>query len=163
MKKIYGLLGAAALLMMSACSNDSIGSLDMPDAPDAFQTSYLSINIVPTPDNGTTRADVVSGDPEDAEYEQGYDTENEVTKVRFYFFNDGAIAPVKKDGTNFIDFEPKENDGDDMPNVEKKLEATIVINTKDGDKPSNLPNRIVAVLNPDEEGLTTTDESGNLS
>ena len=105
-------------------------------------TSYLAVNLV---SSDLTRA----GDG----YEDGSDIENNVTKVRFYFFNSvGGAANVKLKGSsyvNYYDWTPASGDQSDDANggddVESNLKATIVINTQSGDK---VPQMMAAVINP---------------
>lgn len=144
--------GLVAALGLSACSSDDNlpGGEVTPDAG----THFLSVNIVPTANNAGGRAagDKVTGDPNNgATYEEGYASENKVEKVRFYFFNsDGTAATVKANETNYFDWKAEDAGTNNMPNVEKQLNAVVVISTKDGDK---LPTKMVAVLNFDKEGL----------
>lgn len=137
----------AAALALSACSSDE----PVAENPDISQggSRYLAVNIVSTPSASGTRA------PEDANnYEEGDDKENTVNKVRFYFFNEnGTAANVRHDNAaNYYDWTSPTTDGDNMPNVEKILTATIVISTPEGDQ---LPTKMVAVINPDTEALGT--------
>lgn len=89
----------------------------------------------------------------DGDFEKGSADENKVNNLRFYFFDDNG-APITVNATaavnnnkNFVD--AKEDDiisaGDNMPNVEKIIKATIVINTKAGDNIN--VKKIVAVAN----------------
>lgn len=141
--------------LIAGCSNE-VPAIDNDDNGNG-ETNFLTVNLVSTPSNGTrAEGDQTTGDPNNgANYEEGYASENAVKGIRFYFFdNDGAAAAVKANGANYVDWENKQNEpgnnNPDMPNVEKKIEATIVINTKAGDQ---LPTNIVAVLNPTAEGL----------
>lgn len=91
--------------------------------------------------------------------EKGTDDENKINNLRFYFFDDNG-APITVNATaavnnnkNFVD--AKNEDiipaGDNMPNVEKIIKATIVINTKTGDNIN--VKKIVAVANHDVAAL----------
>lgn len=90
---------------------------------------------------------------------KGTDDENKVNNLRFYFFDDND-APITVNATaaygnnkNFVD--AKKEDiipaGESMPNVEKIIKATIVINTKTGDNIN--VKKIVAVANHDVAAL----------
>lgn len=134
-------MSALAFLLMAGCSREGIS----PDGGDDGEatTSYLAVNLMSSDIAGSRAA---------AGYEDGSDDENDVEKVRFYFFTaNGAIAPVKLlNGSyvNYHDWTPGDTDqkGDaDLDDTESVLKATIVISTKDGDK---LPQGIAAVLNP---------------
>lgn len=108
------------------------------------EPKYLNVSINAT--GALTRADV------EGDYEEGTSTENAVSSVRFYFLDENeGVANVKPDNqaqggwVNYYDVDKLDENGKDMENVEKILKATLVIQTKDGDK---LPSSIVAVLNP---------------
>lgn len=142
-----------ASLFFAGCSQEEIapGGEDNGEA----NTSYMAVNLVSSDVTGTRAA---------AGYEDGSDVENHVTKVRFYFFNGvgGAVNVKLQNGSyvNYYDWTPNTanpdpnktpdnpdqsdgtNPGDD---IESKLKATIVINTKAGD---GIPQRMAAVLNP---------------
>lgn len=148
MKKhlFLGFLGALAL---SACSSDEpmgAGS-DGNGSNEPGVAQYLTVNIVSTP---------ASRDAGDANnYEEGTATENAVSKVRFYFFRsngDAANVHHSNNTANFYDWTP-EDAGQDMPNVEKQLTATIVIHTgtSTDEYPTDdaIPSQMIAVLNPD--------------
>lgn len=154
MKKNYLWSLALASLFMTACSQDDIIKNDNGNGDGS--NSYLSVRLM-SADTSLTRAE--------GNYEDGTETENKITKVRFYFFTEtGAPANVKLNGStyvNYYDWTPDEGDQVGNPptndNVESKLkQATIVINTSAGDK---LPRQMVAVLNPTE----TTVPSRSLS
>lgn len=83
----------------------------------------------------------------DGDYEEGVGNENSVSKVRFYFFDaNGNAAQVKgESGDTYYDVENMSGTEEDMPNVEKILTATLVIQTPQKDK---VPTSIVAVVNP---------------
>lgn len=157
MKKSFLSMFALAALLMTGCSSEEVtpNGGDVTNGNGEAETRYLSVNLK---SSDVTRA---TGD-----YEDGSEAENEVSKVRFYFFTaNGDAAAVKFDAekssyVNYYDWTPGEGDQTKEPNegdnVEKELAATIVINTKSGDK---VPQMIAAVLNP--TGLE--DESMDLS
>ena len=142
MKRNLLFMSMLASLFFAGCSQEEIapGGEDNGEAT----TSYMSVNLMSSDVTGSRAA---SG------YEDGSDAENDVEKVRFYFFTaNGAIAPVKllTNGTyvNYYDWTPGDGDQNadkDTDDTESVLAATIVISTKDGDK---LPQSIAAVLNP---------------
>lgn len=154
MKKIFLSMFALAALLMTGCSSEEVtpNGGDVTNGNGEAETRYLSVNLM---SSDITRA--ADG------YEDGSDIENHVSKVRFYFFDEsGDPANVKyKNGgfVNYYDWTPGGSDqvaDTDDNDVESLLKATIVINTKDGDK---LPQMIAAVLNPTE----TTVPSRSLS
>lgn len=160
MKKhlFFSLVGAMAL---TACTSDEPivepGTEGGNGAQTEAGTHYLSVNIVSTPSNGKAGGDQTVGDPNSkVTYEEGYASENQVNMVRFYFFDiNGNAADVRHDngGLNYYDWQPEVGDKD-MPNVEKILNATIVISTREGHE---LPSKMMAVINP------ATEELGNVS
>ena len=161
MKKSLFLIPTFAMgLTLASCSNDE--PTVNTGAGGDFETNYLTVNLVPAPDATRAAGNSQTGQPagDGATYEEGYTSENLVESVRFYFFNaDGSKATVKADGTNFFDWNNPDTEGADMPNVEKQLQATVVINTQNGDR---LPAKMVAVINPGAEGLTATGTAGNM-
>lgn len=153
-------MGAALALTAASCTND-MPVEEVYDGP--VDTNYLSVNIVTSRENGTRAAD-------NGTYENGLATENNVKKVRFYFFDEyGNATDVKNNTgemTNYYDWTPPVQDP--LPNqgttttdnIEKVLNATIIISTKAGD---GLPASVVAVINPptdelDEESIGSIDE-----
>lgn len=155
-KLLFSSLCAAALL--TACqSEEPVINGNGGEISDG-NARYLSVNIVSNTGNGTRAeaGDVVPGNPQDSEgndaqYEKGLDAENNVTKVRFYFFDSNGEPAYVKAGkeVNWYDWVEGAGSvatpGDNMPNVEKILNATIVISTKEGD---TFPSQMLAVVNP---------------
>lgn len=145
MKKKFLFMSVLASLFMVGCSQDETATVDGGSNGETT-TSYLSVNLM-SPDVADKGTRAASG------YQDGEQKENKVTNVRFYFFTaNGAIAPVKVSANgsyvNYYDWTPgnsDQKDDKDSDDTESVLAATIVINTKDGDK---LPQRIAAVLNP---------------
>lgn len=138
MKNRMQFLLLMAAMMFTGCSQNE--EMEGPDSPNGdATTNYLTVNIVAAPNMGT-RAD---------DFEQG--TENAVTSVRFYFFDaSGNAAKVKKNQSGTYDSyhdwtQGIEDAGEDMPNVEKKLATTLIIQSPEGDE---LPASVVAVINP---------------
>lgn len=139
MKKIFLLMPVLASLLMAGCSQEGISPDEEIEGGDATR-SYMVVNLVNSDAAGTRAVD--------GKYEDGTEAENKVTSVRFYFFNStgGAVSVKKKaDGSyvNYYDWTPKNTDAG-SEDVEKKLEAVIVIDTKAGDR---IPQRMSAVLN----------------
>lgn len=132
-----------AAMMFTGCSQNE--EMEGPDSPNGdATTNYLTVNIVAAPNMGT-RAD--SNAPGNDEFEKG--TENTVESVRFYFFDANGNVATVKDGKPYYDWDSNiTNAGDGMPNVAKKLAATLIIQSPDGDE---LPASVVAVINPTDE------------
>ena len=155
MKKYFLFMSVLASLFLAGCSQEEIAPDGEDNGSGEANTSYMAVNLMSSDVKGTRAA---------AGYEDGSVDENNVEKVRFYFFTaNGAIAPVKfLNGSyvNYYDWTPGEKDQKedvvDTDDTESVLNATIVISTKDGDK---LPQSIAAVLNP--TGLK--DKSMNLT
>lgn len=146
MKRIFLFMSVAASVFIAGCSQEKI----TPDnnGNGEVTNSYMAVNLM--------SSDVLSRTTES--YEDGTTDENEVTSVRFYFFTEnGAAANVKLKGNsyvNYYDWTPGETGNDKEADVEKKLAATIVISTKEGD---NIPQMVAAVLNP--SGLDDSSKS----
>lgn len=104
------------------------------------EPQFLTVSVNAT--SILTRATTLEGD-----YEEGESNENTVSKVRFYFFDaDGNAAQVKgESGGTYHDVDNPGGTEKDMPNVEKILTATLVIQTPEKDE---VPTSIVAVVNP---------------
>lgn len=76
-----------------------------------------------------------------------------MSKVRFYFFDaSGNAAAVRNDNGNYKNYlewtDVTEEEDNDMPNIEKILSATLIIQSPKGDA---APAQIVAVINPTAE------------
>lgn len=127
-------MSMVAGLAFVGCSNEE----DMTSGNNG-EPQYLTVSVNAT--STLTRANSLEGD-----YEEGVGNENEVTNVRFYFFDaDGKAAQVKgENGETYYDVAMSGTDKD-MLNVEKILTATLVIQTPAKDK---VPASIVAVVNP---------------
>lgn len=155
MKKKTLFLSLMAALMFSACSQDE-NTPESNGFDGETTTSYLTVNLVAAPNMGTR-----------ANYQDGTATENKVTSVRFYFFDEsGNAAPVKqKSGTtgydSYYDWTVTDDPstGTDAPNVEKKLAATLIIESPKSAE-DKIPASVVAVINPPTIGLP---ESPSLS
>lgn len=160
-KFFMGILGALAL---TACSSEEVIP-DQKPLPGEGEPRYMSVSIRNA--NPGTRAE---GDGKD--FEAGFSSENDVKNIRFYFFDaDGKAAPVKYEGQNYYDCiakdknDPEEdpgqitpgNPGSDMPNVEKILNAVIVINSKTNEGDRNSIKQMVAVVNYTNLGTANRD------
>lgn len=155
MKKLIYLAMAFGLVACQAEKVDVNGGLE-----GETDANFLAINIVAA--NATTRAGEDGGNAgKGGNYEDGWQEgdadESTVKSIRFYFFYDGAPTPVDLvTGYSYRDFEVDEdsfdNNGQDLPNVEHKLNATVLIHRiyQAGGSPSGLPNQVVAIVNPTE-------------
>lgn len=144
MKRNLLFMSVLVSLFLAGCSQEEIAPNGEDNGNGEANTSYMAVNLVSSDVMGTRAAQG---------YEDGSEAENHVTKVRFYFFNGvgGAVNVKLQNGSyvNYYDWTPKDGDQSDGTNdkddIESKLKATIVINTKAGD---GIPQRIAAVLNP---------------
>lgn len=141
MKKSLFLVPVLALAL-TGCSNDE--PVANVDNNGNTETNYLTVNLV------SAMGSRAAAD----QYEEGTTAENTVKEVRFYFFDDqnepAAVKYVSSGSTyvSYFDWTPEKPGAADMPNISKRLEATIVINTREGDK---VPVSVIAVVNPTQE------------
>ena len=128
----------AGLAFVGCSSEEDIASGT--DNGNNGEPQFLTVSVNAT--STLTRATNLEGN-----YEEGEGKENTVSKVRFYFFDaDGNAAQVKgESGGTYHDVDNPTGTEKDMPNVEKILTATLVIQTPEKDK---VPTSIVAVVNP---------------
>ena len=133
MKKLWYFAMALGLV---ACQTENVDVNGGKEAGDAV-SNYMHVSLV---SNAATRAVEDAGNYEDG---TNYD-ENIVNNVRFYFFN-GNAPFVVADGKSYSNYQIDGSEKD-MPNVERILEATIVIDTRNGD--NVYPTSVVAILNP---------------
>ncbi len=141
--KIRCFFAVFALMAFAACQKEAPA-----EAPAEIngprETNYLSVRIGDVP----TRA---TGD-----FEYGSETENEVKSVRLYFFDaQGNATNCVASGethVNYFDFTsfngtPSTETTPSVDDIEKKLDAVVVISTAKGDK---LPAMVAAVINVPE-------------
>lgn len=152
MKRNLLFMSVLASLFMVGCSQEEIAPNGEDNGSGEAKTSYLAVNLVSSDATGTR----ATGNG----YEDGSNVENNVNKVRFYFFNGvGGALNVKSTANgavNYYDWTAPTSESGNPNDVEKILSATIVINTKEGD---GLPVRIAAVLNPTQDLL----DAGSMS
>lgn len=148
---------ACAALMMSACSSDDASNGSSTGVNDP---QYLAVNIV----NVGATPSRASGD-----YESGTAEENQINKVRFYFFNgDGSPYLIKATGTevtgdenvNWLEATPSvtPSTSGSSTNVEKITNAVLVINGVQ----SAAPAAIVAVVNPETVDASVLNNGGQM-
>lgn len=165
MNKIKLIPLACAALMMSACSSDDPSN---GGSTGVNEPQYLSVNIVNVGATPTGR-----GTDTDSDYEGGTKEENEISKVRFYFFNgDGSPYLIKDPGVagdgvttgdkevNWLEATPGEDKttSGTPSHVEKITNAVLVINGVQSAAPSS----IVAVVNPGTLAQTTLNSGGQM-
>ena len=143
-------------LLLASCTKDGLKKPD-DNSGESVATSYLSVSLVAANRAGTRVTD--AGELENTDFENGTKAENEVKRVRFFFF-DGAGNPAQvykrqssSASESYIDVYPSaiEEAGDALSEtVEKIIQVTLGINPASND---NLPKSVVAVINPDEQVL----------
>lgn len=145
MKKLFmSIMGALAL---TACSSEEVIP-DKPLTPEEGDPRYMSVSIRNV--SPSTRA---AGD-QNGDFEEGYYGENNVKSLRFYFFDEeGNPAPITFGGKNYYNCEGNDisvpKDSVNMPNVEKILNAVIVINTNLENGSPDKIKKMVAIVNFD--------------
>lgn len=141
-----GILAAAAF---TACSSDDIMQ-DEPKLPeDELNTRFMTVSIRNT--EGMSRAG-----EDDPTFENGSGKENDVKSIRFYFFDkDGQPYKISYTGKNFYDCEEIEDDAtnDNGSNVEKTLQAVIVLSSDNDAEDWSGIDKMIAVANFDKLGL----------
>ena len=161
MKKSAIFLSALALLA-TGCSSEEPG-VNNPDEGQEPASSFITIRMMASPTTPLSRADSDN-------YENGTADENNVERVRFYFFDtDGNPFGVHKNTASstydsYIDWYPTDSDIDKtgeaggnesvVPDqtVEKVLTATLGINLSSTTKPAE----VLAVINPTQDVLSLT-------
>lgn len=154
MKKF--LLPLLALSALVSCEQNEIDPVDN----DGFDTNYIAVNVFSSTGSSTRAV------PDDNQFEDGIAAENNVSGIRFYFFDGagnaanvvapgGALGSTASGFTNYYDWTPGAgevvDDGATNTNITRIANAKLVINTKLGDK---LPEQMVAIVNC-PEGLET--------
>lgn len=142
-------------LLLASCTKDGLKKPD-DNSGESVATSYLSVSLVAANRAGTR---VTAGEPDDSDFQDGTEAENEVKRVRFFFF-DGAGNPAQvykrqssSASESYIDVYPSAMETPEVESdkaVEKIIQVTLGINPASND---NLPKSVVAVINPDEQVL----------
>lgn len=126
-------LSLLAVAAFTSCSNE-----DTPQVPETRDGRFIAVNI-----NNTVDASRAAG----ASYENGLAAENNVSSVTFLFF-DASGNPYVVDGTNnYVVKAPEASGSTSEPNVEKILNAVLVIEASKQAPPAS----ILAVLNADDD------------
>lgn len=142
-------LASALMLTVASCSSSDVTGGDAQTGNGT--TSYLAVNLktvgnAPTGNARQTRSSYT--DSQNGTYEDGVGVENQITSVRFYFFNaDGTpyiLNNVNGKG-NYIDREVTVNPGDQSQTVEGITETILVLNGENYVAPASM----LTVINPD--------------
>lgn len=150
---------ACAALMMSACSSDN--DIEGGSTNPAGDAQYLAVNIVNVGTTPTRATDYVNGT----------DAENQISKVRFYFFHDDGSPYVLVNTTetttdgdvNWLEQNPPISTTPPTPagqgTVDKVTEAVLVIQGKSAAAPATM----VAVINPETLNNATLNNKGTVT
>lgn len=164
MKKLFYLVPVLGMLM-SSCSSEEPLPGDKNNNGEELVTNYISINIVPTSGLGSRAEDNMQ---DGGTYRDGSESENQVNRVRFFFFDkDDQATPVRATGENtyesYLDWYPTADNNQfggpiNDETVEKTFTATLGIFVPEDEKYSN-PTSVVAVINPSEAVLSLTSDA----
>ena len=141
-------LASALMLVVASCSSSDDTGGDAQTGNGT--TSYLAVNLktVGNAPTGNARQTRSYTDSQNGTYEDGVGAENQITGVRFYFFNaDGTpyiLNNVNGKG-NYIDREVNVNPGDQSQTVEGITETVLVLNGENHVAPASM----LTVINPD--------------
>jgi len=151
MKKLF-YLPLIAAMALTGCSSDEPAMGDGNNDADEGGR-FLAVSIVPN-DNGAGRAGYEDSDG--LKFEDGTGEESTINGIRLYFFSSSGDAVTVKGNKSYYDITKDVIDeelagADHSVTLEQRINAIIVVNP--GEK---LPAQIVAVVNPDEAELGTT-------
>lgn len=151
---------ACAALMMTACGsdNDIEGGATNPGG----DAQYLAVNIVNVGTTPTGR-----GSSTDPNYADGTAAENQINKVRFYFFNSdgspytlvGTGETTTKTNVNWLEQKTISKNEGSTGSVDKILNTVLVIKGSTAAAPA----KMVTVINPGTLNPTTLKSDGVVS
>lgn len=144
---LSSVLASALMLTVASCSSsdDITGGNGGENAEGS--TSYLVINLNSVGNAPASRAYEQGG----GSYDDGEALENQIKKVRFYFYNaDGTAYKLQNTGTNggvqnWIDQTVTTENGDPDVTVSGKTQAVLVLNGESNVSPASM----LAVVNPE--------------
>lgn len=144
---LSSVLASALMLTVASCSSsDDITGGNGGENADGT-TSYLVINLNSVGNAPASRAYEQGG----GSYDDGEALENQISKVRFYFYNaDGTAYKLQNTGTNggaqnWIDQTVTTENGDQSVTVSGKTQAVLVLNGESNVSPASM----LAVVNPE--------------
>lgn len=144
---LSSVLASALMLTVASCSSsDDITGGNGGENADGT-TSYLVINLNSVGNAPASRAYEQGG----GSYDDGEALENQISKVRFYFYNaDGTAYKLQNTGTNggaqnWIDQTVTTENGDHSVTVSGKTQAVLVLNGESNVSPASM----LAVVNPE--------------
>lgn len=138
MKAKYLALSLLACVGMASCSDsDNLVGDDGQGSAGDINAAYLAVNINNVGTPGTSRAD--------GDFVDGSKEENQVDKIRFYFFNsDGSPCTVDA-GNSYKEVQsPQMGNENSDANIEKISATILVLSNISGQAPSTM----VTVVNP---------------
>lgn len=142
------------MVLFCACSENDLPNVN--DGEVEKEGRYMAVEII-SPSAAGTRAGT---EPGSGDFEEGIGTpdENKVNSLRFYFFDAvGNPVSIAVGNKNYLNATPvPEEDGKQMPNVEQKLKAIIVISPENQAKVTSM----IAVANFDNAGLDNNKDYG---
>lgn len=153
---LSSVLASALMLTVASCSSsdDITGGNGGENAEGS--TSYLVINLNSVGNAPASRAYEQGG----GSYDDGEALENQISKVRFYFYNaDGTAYKLQNTGANgvsqnWIDQTVTTETGDQSVTVSGKTQAVLVLSGESNVSPASM----LAVVNP-EVGSSQLDEN----
>ena len=156
------LLWIASLTLFVACTSNEPMTDDVVETEDSMITHYLTVNLT-GPSNVSTRAGFDS-------FEEGLKTENAISRIRFYFFdeheNSIMIKGAEGSFNNYLDWYGNglesgyKPDGEKDLNIEKTITAHLKFQTYEEGK---LPVSVVAILNASDQDLTDISNISDLN
>lgn len=133
--KYFALSLLACVGMMSCSNNDDLAGDDGQKGDGDINAAYLAININNVGGTGTRAGG----------FDDGSDAENEVTSVRFYFFNSDGSACTVNQGANYKDITSAQMENEtSSDNIEEISNTILVLDGITGQAPSTM----VTVVNP---------------
>lgn len=144
---LWSLFGVVAL---SACSSESeVWEGGTPDV--GGESRFMAVEVMNPSAAGLMGVKPRAGEQNDGGNEKGSAAENKINSLRFYFFDNAGNPVTVNGGVNHVTASSITEEGDAMDNVELKLKAVLVINTKQGDN-ANV-NTMLAVANYENANL----------
>ena len=153
---LSSVLASALMLTVASCSSSDDITRGNGGENAEGSTSYLVINLNSVGNAPASRAYEQGG----GSYDDGENLENQINKVRFYFYNaDGTAYKLQNTGTNggvqnWIDQTVTTEKGDQSVTVSGKTQAVLVLSGESNVSPASM----LAVVNP-EVGSSQLDEN----
>ena len=154
MKKIYGFLGAAAILSMVACSKEDLGEAQLPETKGDF---FMTMNITPT-GNGTRAANTTQTPHQGSEVGQDY--ENKISDALVIFAKPASSGQEQYDVFAVLNNAPTVSNGNRIDGKTSysatfQAERSILLNDvknhglqESGDSEKSVKYRMFVIANP---------------